>query len=790
MFDLTITGGITPVNQDYGAGAILIFDSPGLELDHVVVRDNLATDSATFNHRDGAAINLQLTPGTIRDSEIRDNVGMGGVSATYDRVDVSRTTITGNSYPDGLAAAIRGRTVEISDSTISDNSVTGGSRGDLGTGGVLAGPLTVRRSTFERNHGTGSGAIASGEGLIEDSTFEGNSSKTDGGALLLNGTLRRSSIRDNTALTGGGGFFEGVIEDSTISGNSAPTGGGIAFGVLTVRRSTVEGNTAEIGAGMAPRANSGSPPPSLHLEDATIAGNVASGIGPGALPAEISLVSGATSVPASVESSRSVVGDGTIPACSSPQPNVALHGYNFWSDSSCIATVSGVDITNGGDPRLGPLQDNGGPTQTRLPLPGSPLRDRIPLSNAGCAGEDQRGVSRPQGLGCDIGATEVEVPPSGFVGMAPKRILDTRTAPVPAGWSAGTKLGSGGELDLTVAGANGVPADATAVVLNVTSTEATSALSYVATWPAGQLPPSTSSLNLQPNANVANSITVAPGVDGEVSFATNTGATHLVVDVLGYYVPTGGDRFTSVTPVRMLDTRYGPVPTGRAVGQKLSGPGTIRLPVAGVNGVPADVTAVVVNITSTQVTSDLAFLTAWPAGQARPTASNLNLQPPYNVSNLAFVKLGTGGAIDLYTNTGSTHLIVDVVGYFRPSTGDRFLPLNPARVFNSLAGTPLMTGVARFATVVGVSGIPANATSVVLNATSAAASSPGGYLIVFGKGAVLSNETGSNLNYRPPYNAPNQVIAPVGDDQSVGMENGFGTVHIILDANGYFVSVP
>jgi hypothetical protein len=89
--------------------------------------------------------------------------------------------------------------------------------------------------------------------------------------------------------------------------------------------------------------------------------------------------------------------------------------------------------------------------------------------------------------------------------------------------------------------------------------------------------------------------------------------------------------------------------------------------------------------------------------------------------------------------------------------------------------------------VAGVQEIPADATAVVLNATSAQASSPGGYLQVFAKGAPLSNTTGSNLNYRPPYNAPNQVIAQVGDDHSVALLNGYGTVHILLDANGYFV---
>jgi hypothetical protein len=628
-----------------------------------------------------------------------------------------------------------------------------------------------------------------------------------GGAANGQLTIDRSTIDSNRAAAGAGLFGGGMITDSTIGGNVAKSVGSFPGGVggglfldhaSTLVRSTVSGNAAGSAPGLAiSNDGPGVGNPDLYgvvVTQSTVSGNqidatdtVSTG-----WPDDAEIVArGTGGSGAAVRSTGSAIGSSGLFACDLEAGSASSSGgYTFWSDSSCGASVASGDVVEGGDPQLGPLQANGGLTPTRLPSPGSPLRDRIPLSDPGCTGNDQRGVARPQGLGCDIGATEVAVPPAGFVGVAPKRILDTRTAPVPSGWPAGSKLSPGGGLNLIVAGANGVPADATSVVLNVTSTEATSALSYVTAWPSGLPQPPTSSLNLQPAGNVANSITVAPGVDGKVSFATNIGATHLIVDVLGYYTATGGDSFTGVTPIRMLDTRYGPVPSPRPVGQKLSGPGSMRLPVAGVNAVPADVTSVVVNITSTQVSSDLAFLTAWPAGQARPTASNLNLQPPYNVSNLAVVQVGTGGAIDLYTNAGSTHLIVDVVGYFRPAVGDRFLPLNPTRVFNSLSGAPLAAGVPRFATVAGVNGIPAGATSVVLNATSVAATSPGGYLVVYGKGAVLSSDDGSNLNYRPPYNAPNQVISRVGQDLSVGLLNGYGTVHIVLDANGYFVASP
>jgi hypothetical protein len=95
-------------------------------------------------------------------------------------------------------------------------------------------------------------------------------------------------------------------------------------------------------------------------------------------------------------------------------------GFNFSGDSTCGFTT-GTDEQGGGNAQLGPLTaDNGGATATRVALVGSPLRDAIPL--ASCAVQhrtDQRGVARPQGTGCDIGATESPLPFSDVPGTHP-----------------------------------------------------------------------------------------------------------------------------------------------------------------------------------------------------------------------------------------------------------------------------------------------------------------------------------------------------------------------------------
>lgn len=707
----------------------------------------------------------------VTDSLVARNGGPGleaGGLWSDGNLTVTRSTVADNTAADtslpvdewGPTGGVKSfGTLSVIDSVVSGNT---GFVGGVGTSGG-GGSVVVLRSLIEENHGVVAGGLSGRLLSVEHTTIRGNDAALGAGAGGA-GTIADSTIVDNHAI---------VLPSMGVGG----AGGGIAArGQMRLFRSTVTGNTAAVGSALLVESwNAGT---SWRIEDSTITDNPidesnTTWAEPGSEIADL------TQVPGTLLIYRSVIGTVGVRTCALDQTIVSSGGSpgrNFWTGSTCSGTS---DIVNGGDPGLGPLQDNGGPTLTRSPVAGSPLRDRIPLSDPGCAETDQRGEPRRQGLGCDIGSVEVAVPPAGFVGVSPVRILDTREPP-------GNKLAAPGSVDVKLAGANGVPAEATAVVVNVTSTEASSADAFVTVWGSGLERPSTSTLNLQPGANVANSATIAPGVGGKISLYTNTGATHLIVDVLGYYVPSG-DRFAGVNPMRVLDTRTGPVPARRPLGQKLSGPGSIRVPLADQYGIPADVSAVVFNITSAEATSANGFVTAWPSGQPRPDASNLNLQPQFNVSNLAFVKLGTNGAIDLYTNTGATHLIVDVVGWFRPSTGDRFLPVNPARLFDSRSGSAFGPGDTQFAPVAGSSGIPADASSVVLNATSTQASSAGGFLTVRAKGTPLPNPLTSNLNYRPPYNAPNQVLSRVGDDESVALYNGWATTHIVLDATGYFV---
>jgi len=138
---------------------------------------------------------------------------------------------------------------------------------------------------------------------------------------------------------------------------------------------------------------------------------------------------------------------------------------------------------------------------------------------------------------------------------------------------------------------------------------------------------------------------------------------------------TAGE-YHALTPSRVLDTR--------TAGQTKPGAGSItNLTVVGAGGVPATgVTAVVLNVTGTEATA-ASFVTVYPTGNARPTASNLNLVKDQTVPNLVTVAVGTGGQVSFYNHQGSVHLVVDVAGWYGADgapAGGAFVPAGPRRL--------------------------------------------------------------------------------------------------------------
>jgi len=379
--------------------------------------------------------------------------------------------------------------------------------------------------------------------------------------------------------------------------------------------------------------------------------------------------------------------------------------------------------------------------------------------------------------------------PGEFHELTPARVLDTRDG--TGGFSA--PVGPAATIAVPVAGKGGVPATgASAVVLNVTITQPTGD-TFLTVFPSGTTRPLASNLNAPPGKSVPNLVVAKLGADGKVAVYNNVGTSHVIYDVMGWFSDASGAngaRYSSLTPARILDTRDGTggfsVPVG--VG------GTISPKVTGVGGVPAtEVSAVVLNVTATQPTAGESFLTVFPAGGARPLASNLNFVAGQTVPNLVMAKVGADGKVSVYNNLGTSHVIFDVVGWFgsdADTAGARYNTLSPSRILDTRNGTggfsaPVGEAATISPTVVGVGGVPATGvTAVVLNVTATQPTAAESFLTVFPAGAA--RPLASNLNFLAGQTVPNLVMAKVAANGKVSVFNNLGTSHVIFDVVGWY----
>ena len=760
----------------------------------------------------GEALALSGYDAVITGTSIHHNEG--GVA-------LGRTTISGSHFDHnrGPSAVFVAVDLGATDSTFDDN-VTEAAGASRWAGLRAVGIVEVTRVSVSGNRGPSAGLQLVGAGLplpttVTDSRVEGNVADVAGDGRHIAGvfagpgpqgtiSIAGTTVRGNVASDNAGLYavLDTTIRDSTFALNTVT---GVAQADwrasvavrdhrLTMSGSTVHGNTvsfspieASVGGVLAMDA---------HLTNDTITGNegvyggvvtkdgelshvtLADNIGAGANDL---LVLGAARLSASIVSSPPG-SSGRACRADNQSGTVVSGGSNFVSDGSCPlggGPAAVGDVTNGGDAQLAPLTSAGTVTESRAPLPGSPVRDRIPVSSASqCSGLDQRAVVRPQGLGCDIGA--VEAKGSRFHGLNPTRLLDSRVPGTP-GFDG--RLQQGAPRWLTVTKGD-VPRSAAAVVLNVTVT-GSSANSFLNVWPAGEGAPNASSVNFAAGQTIPNLVTVPVGVDGQVAFATNQGSTDVVVDVMGWFDDGNGagDGWVGIDPTRIVDTRTtGPGSLGKVKA------GTPRPVAVGGPAIPADASALVLNVTVTEGTAG-SFLTVWPQGRTQPTASNLNFAAGETTANAVVVqRVGADGAIDLANAVGEVHVIVDVVGYFTPVAGSRFFPRAPTRVLDDRTGTgasgPWHPGETR--SVPFTSGLSANVTGAAANVTVTNGTS-GSFLTVFPHGAP--KPTASTINFGPGQTIANHTMVRVVDEQ-VDIANHLGSVDVLADVVGYYCSDP
>ena len=212
--------------------------------------------------------------------------------------------------------------------------------------------------------------------------------------------ITNSTISGNSSRMGGGGIYNVggtlTITDSTISNNSVNNSGGgggirnIGSGTVTIANSTITGNAAAIHGGGIENGSASPTQTQLIITNSTITGNSAA-------------VGGGVRNLGTAKLTNTIIANSPSGSDCSGEVITSL-GHNLDSDRTCGLGVAG-DIS-GVNPLLGPLADNGGTTFTRALLPGSPATDAG--DNTACPDSDQRGVTRPQGSVCDIGAYEHE----------------------------------------------------------------------------------------------------------------------------------------------------------------------------------------------------------------------------------------------------------------------------------------------------------------------------------------------------------------------------------------------
>ena len=384
--------------------------------------------------------------------------------------------------------------------------------------------------------------------------------------------------------------------------------------------------------------------------------------------------------------------------------------------------------------------------------------------------------------------------PVPFIALTPTRLLDTRT---PTDITNGHPVGPGpaNVITLKVRGTSPastpVPSTATAVAVNITAVDATTR-TFVTVWPHGTTQPTTSNLNLANTGPVANFAIVNIQPDGSIDIYNNAGTANVIIDVVGYYTPTTA--YNTLTPTRLLDTR---TPTDITNGHPV-GPGpanVITLKVRGTSPastpVPSTATAVAVNITAVDATTRT-FVTVWPHGTTQPTTSNLNLANTGPVANFAIVNIQPDGSIDIYNNAGTANVIIDVVGYYTPTTA--YNTLTPTRLLDTRTptditnGHPVGPGPANVITlkVRGTSPastpVPSTATAVAVNITAVDATTRT-FVTVWPHGTT--QPTTSNLNLANTGPVANFAIVNIQPDGSIDIYNNAGTANVIIDVVGY-----
>ena len=403
-FSASLRGTILLTSGDLAIAKDLIIRGPGKGL--------LSISSGTSGHiiRVIQGVTVTIFGLTFKDSN--NSTSVTGFIDNQGTLTLSNSTVSGNT------ASRSGGTYDTHGTLTLSNSSGGGGISNFGT-------LTLSNSTISDNWAIGGGGIYNtGTLTLNNSTVSGNNTTNGSGGGISNFgtlTLSNSTVSDNTASNGGGIDHEGTSTTITTTTN------------MNIINSTISDNKAsEVGGGILIQSSIQSINPSAIVEGltqanltfSTIYGNTAYRGGDIAIEDLAFPPNGGIGKPSKqvsqVKIRNSIVAGDPAHLDSDIVGMLTSYGYNLFQDDSGATFDPATRTQHGTDKILSVndlaklfaspvrLQDNGGSTRTYALAPGSPALDQIPLADCLINGitTDQRGVKRPQGAKCDIGAYE------------------------------------------------------------------------------------------------------------------------------------------------------------------------------------------------------------------------------------------------------------------------------------------------------------------------------------------------------------------------------------------------
>jgi hypothetical protein len=452
---LTLQGCVLTGNSASNSGGGFLTQSSA-----TITGGRIAGNAANFYGGGFLALGtVTLTSATISGNTATSN--QGGGFYTYSNATVTGAVITGNTTLEGSGAGFYAK----GNALVTNATIAGNTAGNDGGGFATAGTATVRGSRLFSNTALsyGGGFFARGNATVTSSSLTGNHTTFDDGggfetygtatvtSATLSGnfagccgggfyarstaTVTNATITGNTAANRGGGVYTyggGSIANSTIAGNASEGGGGLFNGSsssLTILNSTLSGNTGGFGGGGI--VNFGA----LTLKNSTLSGNVAGataefeGYGGGGILNFNTLTLVNCTVAFNVAQNggigggildisegggivlqNTIIARNSAPMSSSNDISVfvpALVQFCLIQDTNGLLLAPGSTRNIlGVDPLLGPLANNGGPTQTHMLLAGSPARGHGSLALASGLSTDPRGFPRSFYGSVDIGAVQ------------------------------------------------------------------------------------------------------------------------------------------------------------------------------------------------------------------------------------------------------------------------------------------------------------------------------------------------------------------------------------------------